>query len=165
MKQCTICNKVIMTEEPQILAMGAYGTPKYLCDECSGDLEEATLGREPEKIAAAMERIGTRLANTNPNKSTFLTVNEVMEKAAARAKLIKEGKYDFSLDEEADEDDEEGFDEVPEELMETEEDRELDRADEEKLRKFDKFYNWVLVGVLIGFAGFLIWRILDAFVF
>ena len=97
MKQCTICNKVIMTEEPQILAMGAYGTAKYLCDECSGDLEEATLGRDPEKIAAAMERIGTRLANTNPNKSTFLTVNEVMEKAAARAKLIKEGKYDLRM--------------------------------------------------------------------
>ena len=165
MKQCAICNKAITAEEPQILAMSAYGTPKYLCDECGDDLDEATLGREPDQIAAAMDRIGTRLANTNPNKSTFLTVNEVMKNAAARAKLIKEGKYDFSLDEEVEEEDEEGFEEIPEELKETEEDRELDRADEEKLRKFDKFYNWVLVGVLIGFVGFLIWRILDAFVF
>ena len=163
--KCTICAKEFTAAEPKILAMGAYGTPKYVCDGCSLDLDEATIGRDPEKIAAAMDRIGKRLADTNPDKSTFMAVNGVMREASERAKLIKEGKYDFSLDEAAEETDEEGFDEVPEELMETEEDRELDRADEEKLRKFDKFYNWILAGVLIGFAGFLIWRILDAFVF
>ena len=161
MKECTICNRTITSEEPQILAMSAYGTPKYVCDECGGDLEEATLGRDPEKIAAAMDRIGTRLASTNPNKSTFLTVNTIMEEAANRAKLIKECKYDFSLDEEEDVEDDDGFEEVPEELQETEEDRELDRQEEERLRKFDKFYN-VFVGIVIAAtAGIIIWRIID----
>ena len=163
MKQCTICNNVITTEEPQILAMGAYGTPKYLCDECGKDLEEATLGREPESIAAAMDRIGTRLASTNPNKSTFVTVNTIMEEAANRAKLIKEGKYDFALDEEVEDEDEEGFEEVPEELQETAEDRELDRMEEEKLRKFDKVYNVIVAVVVAATAGIIIWRILDVF--
>ena len=55
--KCTVCNKEFKSEEPKILAMGAYGTPKYVCDGCSEDLDEATLGREPEKIAAAMDRI------------------------------------------------------------------------------------------------------------
>ena len=165
MSKCTVCNKEFNSEEPKILAMGAYGTPKYVCDECAEDLDEATLGRDPEKIAAAMDRIGNRLANTNPDRSTFNTVNSVMKEAAERAKLIKEGKYDFSLDEAVEDVDEEGFEEIPEELQETEEDRELDRADEEKLRKFDKFFN-VFLGVAIAVtAGFIIWRILDAFVF
>ena len=162
--KCTLCNRDFTSEEPKILAMGAYGTPKYVCDGCSEDLDEATLGREPEKIAAAMDRIGKRLADTSPDKSTFMTVNSVMEAAAERAKLIKEGRYDFALDEET-EDVDDGFEESPEELLETEEDRELDRQDEEKLRKFDKVYN-VIVGVaLAATAGIIIWRILDTFLF
>jgi hypothetical protein len=162
--KCTVCNKEFKSEEPKILAMGAYGTPKYVCDGCSEDLDEATLGREPEKIAAAMDRIGQRLADTNPDKSTFMTVNSVMKAAAERANLIKEGKYDFSLDEEPDEE-EEGFDEIPEELLETEEDKELDRQDEEKLKKFDKVYNVIIAVALAATAGIIIWRILDTFLF
>ena len=162
--KCTVCNKEFKSEEPKILAMGAYGTPKYVCDGCSEDLDEATLGREPEKIAAAMDRIGQRLADTNPDKSTFMTVNSVMKAAAERANLIKEGKYDFSLDEEPDEE-EEGFDEIPEELLETEEGKELDRQDEEKLKKFDKVYNVIIAVALAATAGIIIWRILDTFLF
>lgn len=162
--KCTVCNKEFKSEEPKILAMGAYGTPKYVCDGCSEDLDEATLGREPEKIAAAMDRIGQRLADTNPDKSTFMTVNSVMKAAAERANLIKEGKYDFSLDEEPDEE-EEGFDEIPEELLETEEDKELDRQDEEKLKKFDKVYNVIIAVALAATTGIIIWRILDTFLF
>ena len=164
MSKCSLCTKVIASEEPKILSMGAYGTPKYICDECSADIEEVSYGKEFEKIAAAMDRVGKKMADANPDKITYNTVNSIMESAAERAKLIKEGKYDFSLDE-CEEETEEGFDEVPEELLETEEDRELDRVEEEKLKKFDKFYNWVLTGAIIGFVGFLIWRILDMFVF
>ena len=163
MSKCSICDKKIDSAEPGILAMGAYGTPKYLCEECSRDIEEITVGREFDSIAAAMDRVGKKMANANPDKATFNTVNSIMESSAARAKLIKEGDYDFSLDER--EEESEGFDEIPEELMETEEDRALDREDEEKMKKFDKFYNWVLIGALIGVVGFVIWRILDLFVF
>ena len=163
--KCTVCNKEFSTAEPKILAMGAYGTPKYICDGCSLDFDEATLGRDPEIIAAAMDRIGKRLAETNPDKNTFMTVNSVMQTAAERAKLIKEGKYDFSLDEEPEDGDEEGFEEVPEELLETEEDRELDRRDEEKLRKFDKVFDVIIAVALAATAGIILWRILDTFLF
>jgi hypothetical protein len=163
MSKCTICNREITSEDPRILTMGAYGTPKYLCDECSSDIDEVSCGRDYDKIAATMEKIGNLLANSNPDKTTFETVNSIMEEAAERAKLIKSGEYDFSLDEYKS-DGEETFEDVPEELKETEEDRELDREDEEKLKKFDKFFNWVLVGAGIGLVGFIIWRIIDAFV-
>lgn len=164
MSKCSICQRAIAEEEPKILSMGAYGTPRYICDECSADIDEVTLGRDYEKIAATMDKIGKLLADSNPDKGTFNTVNSIMKDAAERAKKIKDGTYDFSLDEEdCDTGDDEGFDEIPEELLETEEDRELDRRDEEKSRKFDKFYNWVLTGVIIGAAGFIIWKIIDAF--
>ena len=162
MEKCTICDVELISEEPKILTMGAYGTPKYLCLCCSDDIDEATRGKDIDSIAAAMDRLGKRMAETNPDKLTFDTVNTIMESAAERAKRIKEGTYDFSLDDE-ESDDDDGFDEIPEELLETEEDRELDRADEEVLRKFDKFYN-ILVGVLsAAFVGFVVWRIVDTF--
>ena len=163
MCNCSICNKEILTEEPKILVMGAYGMPKYLCDECSRDIDEVTLGKDYETIAAAMDRVGEKLSCSNPDNTTFMTVNSIMEESAERAKLIKEGKYDFALDEE--EADEEGFDEIPEELKETEEDRALDEADAEREKKFDTIYN-ILVAVLsVAFVVFLVWRILDVFVF
>jgi hypothetical protein len=77
-------------------------------------------------------------------------------KAAKRAAAIKDGEYDFALDEVAEqetaegEEATEGFDEIPEELLESEEDAELDRRDAEIGKKFDKVLNWVWVAVLVG---------------
>lgn len=163
MSKCVICNKEFSSEEPKILAMGAYGNPKYMCDDCGSDFEVATLGRDFDEIAAAMDRIGARMANANPDKFTFNTVNKVMLSAGERAKLIKDGDYDFSLDE-AEVEEEEGFEDIPEELRETEEDKELDKEDEEKAKKFDKVFNVILTCTIIAAAAVLIWRILDVFV-
>ena len=161
--KCSICNREFTSEFPKILAMGAYGNPKYMCDECGADFETATLGRDVDEIAAAMDRIGAKMANTNPDRFTFNTVNGVMADAGERAKLIKEGNYDYALDV-AEEDEGDGFEEIPDELKETDEDRALDEADEEKAKKFDKIYNWIVIGAVIGFVGFFIWKILDTFV-
>lgn len=163
METCSICTKEITSEEPKILVMGAYGMPKYICDECARDIDEVTLGKDYEKIAETMEKIGNKLSFSNPDKATFVTVNSIMESAAERAKLIKEGTYDFSLDEETVDDD--SFDEIPEELKETEEDRALDRADEEKMRKFDIFYNILVACLSVALGAFIVWRLLDMFVF
>ena len=159
---CVICNREFSSEEPKILAMGAYGNPKYMCDECGEDFDIATLDPNVEKIVEAMDRIGKKMANSNPDKFTFDTVNEVMASAGARAKLIKEGNYNFARDESKG--DGYDFDEIPEELQETEEDRALDAEEEEKMKTYDKIYNWILTGAIIAFAGFLVWKILDAFV-
>ena len=164
MCKCAICNAHIDAEEPKILSMGAYGTPRYMCDVCAADIDEVTLGRDYDRIAEAMERVGKKLAETNPDRGTFNTVNVIMQSSAERAKLIKDGEYDFSLDE-CREEGEDGFEEIPEELLETEEDRELDREEEEKVKKFDKVYNAILTGVIVAMAGLIIWRILDMFVF
>ena len=68
-------------------------------------------------------------------------VSETLNHAAKRATAIKEGTYDFSLDEESAED--EGFDEVPEELLESEEDKALDEAEKVQNEKLDKVLNIV----------------------
>ncbi len=161
MDKCSICNAKIDTEDAPILTMGAYGTPRYLCEKCAADLDTATLSRDTDEISAAMERIGNKMADSDPDKQTYTTVTALMTSARDRAKKINAGEYDFSLDEVSDSEDE--FDEIPEELAESEEDKAKDVADEEKQKQFDKFYNYVLIGVGIGMALFIIWKIVDAF--
>lgn len=161
MKQCVICDKIIEREDAPILAMGAYGNPKLLCDECAADIETVTTERDYEKIAASMARLGDKMANFDPDSMTYRTVSEIMAKAAERAKAIKAGTYDFALDEVEDE----GFDEIPEELLETEEDRALDEQDEQAQRKFDSVFNWVSFGLITAAVIFVLYRLLDTYVF
>ena len=162
MKNCTVCGAPLTADEPPILIMNAYGEPKCLCDSCSSDLDEITSGGDLDSIGRAMEELGKRMSDYGPDKLTYNTVNRLMKEGAERAKAIREGNYDFSLDgEEAD--DAEGFDEIPEELAETEEDKELDRIDEEKAAKVGKFLDWVTIGLIIGAVGFFIWVLIDRF--
>jgi len=162
MKSCCICQAPITVEEPPILIMSAYGEPRCLCEDCSAELDTVTLGKELDAIAAAMDGIGKKMSESDPDKLTFNTVNKIMQKGAERAKAIREGSYDFALDGEAEENGE-GFDEIPEELAETEEDKELDRRDEEKAKKINQFLDWVTVGALIGAVGFFIWKLVERF--
>ncbi len=162
MEQCVICNKEFEEENAAVLEMGAYGTPKYLCPECSKELDTATLGTDISEIGAALERISKKVSESDISAKTFETIKSILSRAAERAKAIKEGTYDFSLDNA--EPDGEGFDEVPEELRETEEDIALDKADEEYTQKVNNFLDYVALGAVIGIAIFAIWKILDVFV-
>jgi len=119
MKSCCICQAPITVEEPPILIMSAYGEPRCLCEDCSAELDTVTLGKELDAIAAAMDGIGKKMSESDPDKLTFNTVNKIMQKGAERAKAIREGSYDFALDG-GEEENGEGFDEIPEELAETE---------------------------------------------
>ena len=158
---CVICNREVDEETSAVLEMGAYGNPKYLCDECSSELDTATVGTEVEEIASAMERLGKKMAQTDPSTRTFVTVSSILERAAERAKKIKEGSYDFALDEQTSDDEE--LDEIPEELRETEEDRELDRQDEEKEKRFNRVFDYITFAVFIGIVLFIGWRLIDTF--
>ncbi len=165
MKKCCICSNIIEREDAPILAMGAVGNPKLLCDKCAELLDTATLGREYEKIEAAMDEIGRKMGDGNPDRTTFNIVSGLMAEAAGRAKAIKTGKYDFSVEDqqiESDEVDDEGFDEIPEELRETEEDIAKDKEDEEKMKKFDKVYNVLLIIAGAMTVGVVIWKIVEA---
>lgn len=154
-KTCVLCLSPIDTDEADVLAMGGFGTPRYVCECCSHDIDIATRGRDYDEIVAAMDRISEKLAeNAADDTVTQDTATLLLVNAAKRAKEIREGTYDFALDEvEAASE----FDEIPEELRETEEDRELDRAEEEAADRLDKILNWVWAAVLVGTVGFMVW--------
>lgn len=152
--KCSICLSEIDTETADILTMGAYGTPKCICDGCSGLMKTATEGREYEEILNAMDEIGKRMAAANIDDPRIIgTVSGIFDPSRERAEAIKAGTYDFSLDEKEDGTPEE----LPEELLESEEDRELDRLEEENRKKWDKILNYVSIGVIVGAVAFLVW--------
>ena len=94
------------------------------------------------------------------DRVTVATVTALLEDSAKRAQKIKEGTYDFALDEiEA----EEGFDEIPDDLKETEEDRLLDEKDAAANAKFDKIMGWAWVVFGIAAAAYAIWRVVSTF--
>lgn len=160
-KKCCMCRIIIEREDAPVLSMGV-GHPRLLCDECASLLDTATLSREFSEIEDAMDKVGLRMKDNDPDRVTISIVSSIMSKASERAKAIAAGEYDFSLDEEA-EDSEDGFDEIPEELCESEEDRELDRKDEEKQKRFDKVYNVILALACIALVGLIIWKLVDTF--
>jgi len=160
MKICSVCGKQIQNPDPAVLVMSAFAHPKHICNDCENELDKATLSRDPDEIAGAIEEIGKRMiaANTD-DKITLDTVNGILSEAGERCALIKSGDYDFSNDEGDTE--EEG--EVPEELLESDEDKALDEAEEKSRKKLDKILNWVCGILIAACAGLLIYKLIDTF--
>ena len=161
---CCTCLRRVENDDAPILTMGAYCTPKILCNDCAELVETVTLGRDYDRITEAMDSLTKRMSESNvDDRVTVETVTKMLEDGAKRALKIKAGEYDFALDEESGEesDELESFDEIPEELQETEEDRALDEKDAEANARFDKFMNWMWIGVGIGVAAFAIWKIIQ----
>ena len=159
-KTCSICLSPELRDDAPVISLG-FGEPRLICNECEADFETATTSRDYDEIAAAMDRIGTKLSRTNADRGTFKAVNAILTPATERAKAILDGTYDFALDEA----DDSVMDEIPEELRETEEDKALDAEDEEKKAVFDKIFNYFAIGAIGAVVLFGIWRILDIFVF
>ena len=164
MNICSLCNKPIENENPSVLAIGVYGNPRYLCDCCAEDLDLVSESDDYGTITEAIDRIGKSLTSHNPDELTVSTVNSILEKAATRASSIKDGTYDFSLDE-AEDVAESGFDEVPEELLETEEDKELDAIEQKKYEKLEKIFNVVAIVLFSAAVIFALYRFFDAYFF
>lgn len=142
-QKCSICKSGVEEETASILAIGAAGTPRFLCEDCERDFDELVNGTESESIRAAMDRVGKNMLDSDvDDKVTFRTVQEIMESARERVRLIESGEYDFAINEENEADGE-----IPEEYLETEEDRELDRAEAEKNKKLDKITNWICLAL------------------
>ena len=160
-KTCSICLSPELREDAAVISLG-FGEPRLICDNCEADFEIATTSDDYDEIAAAMDRIGNKLWNVNADRGTFKAVNAILAPAKERAEAIKAGTYDFTLDEAVDSD---AMEEIPEELLETEEDRALDARDEEKQALFDKIFNYFAIGAIGAVVLFGSWRILDIFVF
>ena len=158
MNKCSLCTRVDTDENSPILTMSAYGNPRYICEDCAKDLDEATTSHNYDEIKSAFDRLGEKIAN-RAVVDDFIneTLQEIMSSAAERAEKIKNGQYDFWLDDEKSAGE---MEEVPEELQETDEDRELDERDEEKARKIDKWLNLGFAAALIAAAVIFIIKIL-----
>ena len=160
MAKCCICEANIEREDAPVLSMGGAGYARVLCDRCAELLDTATLGQDYDEIKSSIAEVGEIMANHDPDRVTLTVVSGLVYNASQRAKEIKEGTYDFSLDAE---DNNEGFDEIPEELRESEEDIQKDKEEEEKLKKFDKIYNYILIGAGIAAGIIVILKVLESF--
>ena len=159
-KICCTCLRRIENEDAPVLTMGGYGNPKLLCDDCAALVETLTRGTDYDEITDAMKALTERMSSSNvDDRYTVETMTALLADSAERAQKIKEGTYDFALDEV----EEEGFDEIPEELRETEEDRLLDEKDAAEAAKFDKFMNWLWIGAGIAAGLLLVWKLINAF--
>ena len=154
MKKCSLCTKRLEKEEPQILTVGSYGVARYLCDECAALLDKMTLSTEISDIKDAYDAVVEKMLD-GPLivESANETLQNMLISAKERAEAIKNGAYDFSLDEPTDE-----MDEIPEELLETEEDIELDRKREQRAEKIDKVLNVFIIAAIVATAIFVITR-------
>ena len=155
--RCCVCKAPVDTENAPMLTMSGFGIPRYMCGECSADFDEATTATDFDAIKAALDRIGEKIPLVDvDDKITLAAIAEIMKGAKERAKAIENGTYDFGADAPSD-------DEIPEELLETEEDRELDRRDAEKVKKIDTIMNYVCAAAVVGAVGFLIYTVIKLF--
>ena len=111
-----------------------------------------TASHDPEQIEGAMKQIAAKISSAQvDDKLVMDMVGEIFSEAGKRAALIREGNYDFSLDSK-----DEGLLDIPEELLESEEDKLLDEKDAETNKKIDKILNWITAGFIVAAVGFVI---------
>ena len=151
---CAICKREIDMETAPIIAMGGFGHPRCICDGCAEKLDIMNTSLDTEEIKAAMKYVADTMAsNTDDDMVAHNAVKVILVEAGARVEKITNGTY-------TEESNEEELLDVPEELEETEEDRELDRQEEIKNKKLDSIFNWISIGILaaavIGIAIYFI---------
>ena len=157
-KICSVCHCEFESESADVLAFGAFGAARYLCDGCAKDFDETATGKEISEIDGAIDRISKKMMSARVDDEIVLsTVKEIMIAARERREKIRAGEYDFSEDEEM------SAEEIPEELRETEEDVETERLEAEKNKRYDKITNIVCVIFLILALGFFAYRILTSY--
>lgn len=155
---CALCGRIPECEEPAVLTMGRYGHPRHLCEECESQMDTANLGRDYDEIINAIDILGKKATSfAFDDDVTMDVMRAFIMRAAKRAADIKAGNYNFDVEDVPVE--EEGFDEIPEELRETEEDAELDRIEAEKAKHFDKFLNGLWIGVFAAIFVFALLKV------
>lgn len=156
--RCCICFSKVDSQNAPILTIGRLGNPRCLCPECDELFDSATLGKTYEQITEACRQIGDKMTKFNADDETvFNEVNGIIENAVARAESIKDGTYDFSLDEEQTAlDNGEDTLELPAELQESEEDIALDKKDAKVAKIIDTVTSWIAGLALVGAVAFFI---------
>ena len=161
-KLCSCCNAPVDSENAAILTLGGFGNAKYLCNVCDGYMNSATRGREVAEINGAIDSLTSRMRGAGIDDTFVLkTVESVMKEARARRDSIERGDYDFSSEEESDEAEEQ----IPEELLETEEDRLADERELQEAKKWDKVITVVSAVLFSAVVIYFIYRFIDGYFF
>ena len=155
-KKCTICKNIFDGEDAAVLTMSGFGNARYICPDCEELIDTATGSRDYEEITAAIGKLGERASVEISDTLAFNAFAEIIGSASERAEKIKSGEYDFSLDEA----EEEGFDEIPEELRETEEDKALDEKEAKVGAVIEKVTSWICGAMIAAVVLFFIYRLI-----
>ena len=151
---CSICLESLNRDDAPVLTMGHYGYPRYICKDCEALIETALKSHEVSEAEAAIAKLGETVGNNSADDNAVLeAMEDIFKSATERVQAIKDGTYDFSLDEE---DESEGLEEIPEELLETEEDKKATEREEEVNRKFNKVMDVVTALVFAAAAAVMI---------
>ena len=125
-----------------------------------GMSEEAEVVALKSEVSELKETIATmqtdfQTALKSMQEEFTKTLTEALHPVESEALKAKEDDEDVDEEDKAQEEDgtaeetaEEEILDVPEELAETEEDRELDRQEEIKNKKLDSIFNWISIGIL-----------------
>lgn len=152
-ERCSLCLEAVEGDTADILTMGAYGTPKYLCPDCAKKIDNIVSGRDYDSIVRTLDEVNTLVLKNNiDNRAVVETVTEILAIGADRANRIKDG----TLDPDAEIEEQAQF-EITEDLEELEEDKELDQKDAENQKKFDKITSIISAAVLAFTFGYMIW--------
>ncbi len=160
---CCICKARIETENPAVLTVSSFGNPRYLCDSCDADFTSALKAKEYSEIKDAVSKIGGKMESSGVEDE--LVIDEagvIIERATARAEAIRDGSYDFSLDEESPDDSEleEADLLIEEEAEESEEEREKRLKKERYAKIFDTATTWTIGVVIVAAIGYLIYKLI-----
>ncbi len=175
--KCCICQSLIEEKDPPILTHGAFGHPRCLCHGCETILDTVIQGKTAEDVRGALRTLSDlRIENEDYDGSTAAILTQITTDAIARADAMDAGTY---VPEETADDDSDGdptagatadvadtpemMYDIPEELRETEEDRELDRRDAEleaKQEKFDRVARIAFLVVLGCAMAYTLYRLL-----
>lgn len=151
-KRCAICLKGNLSEDAPVLTISGYGIPRCLCDDCAKKIDIITRSRDIDEISSASLEITEDVTKYSIDDDiVYKAVTEQLEYASDRVKKIKNGTWDFALDEI------EEPSELPEELLESEEDKLLDQKEKEQSKRLDKIMNWVYLGVILAAVAFAVY--------
>ena len=155
---CAICLKGVDEENAAILTMSGAGVPRYLCEECEADIAAISESIDREEITEATKHILARVTENNiDDPVTMRTVTTILGDGAKRAAAIEDGTYDPEAEVEEEDAESEILEEIPEDLLESDEDRALDEAEEERFKKIDKVLSWVWGITLVAVVAFMAW--------
>ena len=156
---CSVCLRVLENpENAAILSMGHFGNPRILCSECEGLINTALRSHDVSEAEDAIAKLGETVSECSSGDDVVLeTVEEIFKTATERKEKIKAGTYDFSLD---DAEEEFSFEEIPEEFLETEEDKAATEREEQINKKFGKVMDIITAVVFTAAVALFLYFIL-----